>query len=296
MKGKLILLIMSIVLLTSCSKDNGEEELQAKVDFSYEIDLATKTVTFINKSVAVEKYNWFFTQGETSTEQSPKHTFKSEGTFNVSLSVKVIGSTETLFKTETIVIGDPNGHKPMAVVQDAEDIDFAGFTIKWTRINPDTRATLNLQISKDAKFENIITTQRVDSYTEKLEFKTTDLDVSTQYWFRMQITYRETTEDDIYYSAVKSATTTDMPKPSFTINNAITNGSFGWFEVIKKGVTSSHFYAEGIKHTLEVSMHIPAQTLHLILVKVDTPFLGKLYTNKMCFPEKLFIFSFLGFL
>jgi len=29
-------------------------------------------------------------------------------------------------------------------------------------------------------------------------------------------------------------------------------------------------------------VHIPAQTLHLILVKVDTPFLGKLYTLFLC--------------
>ena len=101
MKRKFILLLISIVFITSCSKDNAEKEVQPKVDFSYEIDLATKTVTFTNKSVAVEKYNWFFTKGETSTEQSPKHTFKSEGTFNVSLSVNLIGSTETLFKTET---------------------------------------------------------------------------------------------------------------------------------------------------------------------------------------------------
>jgi tetratricopeptide (TPR) repeat protein len=42
-----------------------------------------------------------------------------------------------------------------------------------------------------------------------------------------------------------------------------------------------------VKRLLDKSMsiskvHIPAQTLHLILVKVDTPFLGKLYTLFLC--------------
>ncbi|MGB5988446.1 MAG: PKD domain-containing protein [Marinifilaceae bacterium] len=251
MKGKLILLIMSIVLLTSCSKDNGEEKLQAKVDFSYVIDLATKTVTFTNKSVAVGDYNWFFAEGETSREKSPKHTFKSEGTFKVLLTARDTDSPEVLFKKETIVIGDPNGHKPMAAVQEAEDIEFAGFKIKWTRTNPQTRATLKLQISDDANFEHIVKTQRIDNYDNQ-ELNANDLNVTTQYWFRIQITYRESTEDEIYYSEVKTATTTDMPSPSFTVKNS-TNGSFCWFEVIKNSISSKYIFSEHISRTFEIS-------------------------------------------
>ncbi|MGB5988447.1 MAG: PKD domain-containing protein [Marinifilaceae bacterium] len=274
MKGKLILLIMSIVLLTSCSKDKGEEELQAKVDFSYVVDIATKTVTFTDKSVAVENYNWFFAEGETSTEKSPKHTFKSEGTFKVVLTAKAIGSKEVLFKRETIVIGNANGHKPMAVVQDAEDIDFAGFKIKWTRTNPDTRAILNLQIATDADFVDILTTQRVDHFTENLEFKANDLDVSTQYWFRMQIKYTETSIEDVYYSAVKTATTKAMPAPSFTVTRKTDdNKESRDFAIVFNNISSQYFFSKSPTYDLKVSTSKTFEQGHDAIIAS-----GKFYT------------------
>lgn len=254
MREKLLLLLMSIAVFISCGKeDEALETKTPKVDFSYEIDLATKTVTLTNKSVAVENYNWFFSDGEKSSEESPKHTFKSEGTFEVTLSAKVVDSEEMKYKTEEIVVGDPNGHKPMAILQDAEGIDFAGFTIKWTRKNPQTRAILNLQISKDKNFETILKTERVDHITEKLEYKLTDLDINTQYWYRMQIKYTVASKEDIYYSEVKSTNTVNMPEPSFSINNAPSGGSSAWFEIVRNNIKCINLYSETIKYTLEVS-------------------------------------------
>ncbi len=62
-------------------------------------------VTFTNTSLRAVSYAWSFgdkSDDSVSTVQSPKHTFKKEGTFNVKLTVTGAGGTHT--KVEPVVI------------------------------------------------------------------------------------------------------------------------------------------------------------------------------------------------
>ncbi|GAB2834247.1 PKD domain-containing protein [Ferruginibacter profundus] len=48
----------------------------------------SKTRTFTDKSIGADEWNWNFGDGNTSTQQSPVHTFADTGTYTISLRVK----------------------------------------------------------------------------------------------------------------------------------------------------------------------------------------------------------------
>lgn len=256
MKERLIILLIFIVFLGGCEKSQGDKiflALDPKIDFTYEIDIPTKTVTYTNKSKNLKNYTWYFGDGDTSKEKSPKHIYKSEGTFQISLSATALKSTKIINKSEKIVIGDPEGQKPMVTISDYKDLDFAGFTIQWTRKNPHTPTILNLQIAKDELFKDIIREKKVGSYTENMNYKATDLDIKTKYWYRIQIKYRVAAKEEVYYSNTKTAITEDMPKPFAMIVPNPTSGSFSWFEVNTRDVQTENNYSENISHKLQLS-------------------------------------------
>lgn len=249
-------MLLFIVVISSCNKSNGDKiflSLDPKIDFTYEIDIPTKTVVCTNGSENLKNYTWYFSDGETSKEKSPKHTFQSEGSFQISLSATTLKSAETMKKTVEIVIGDPQGHKPKVELTECEDLDFAGFSIKWTRTNSHISPILTLQIASDEVFENIVREERVDSYTQNMKYRATDLDIKTKYWYRIQVRYRESAEDEIYYSNTKTATTADMPKPFAMFVTNPTSGSFSWFEVNTGDVQTDNNYSKRITHKLQIS-------------------------------------------
>jgi PKD repeat protein len=60
-----------------------------KADFTYTTDLLSVqfTDTSTDPDGSVVAWNWNFDDGQTSTEQNPSHTFATEGTYNVTLTV-----------------------------------------------------------------------------------------------------------------------------------------------------------------------------------------------------------------
>jgi PKD repeat protein len=88
------------------------------------------TIQFTNQSQGqIDSYEWAFGDGETSTEQSPAHTFGSPGNFTVKLTVTGSGGSNS---TETVI----NVTQPIAVpdaifVQDTNTGD-APLTVQFT--------------------------------------------------------------------------------------------------------------------------------------------------------------------
>jgi PKD repeat protein len=81
MKNKHFLyLIIAALTVASCNK-------KPSVSFSAsnKQPLPEEKVTFNNTSSGAESYVWDFGDGTSSTEQSPIHSFKTEGTYNVKL-------------------------------------------------------------------------------------------------------------------------------------------------------------------------------------------------------------------
>ncbi len=84
-----------IVVLTAFRDDGKEDtssltlilpdEINTEALFSYTIN-SLFTVDFTNKSVDANKYEWDFGDGNTSTEESPTHTYTKEGEYIVVLT------------------------------------------------------------------------------------------------------------------------------------------------------------------------------------------------------------------
>lgn len=64
-------------IFTSCKKDNSNPA----PDVFYSVNVDGYTVTFTNQTTGATSYKWDFGDGETSTEESPVHTYPGKGKF-----------------------------------------------------------------------------------------------------------------------------------------------------------------------------------------------------------------------
>jgi PKD repeat protein len=111
--AKLIYVFLLIATLSSCSKSNDETVessrsgsiMQNGIGFDYTIDDASRTVEFTNKSVGVKNPAWFFGDGETTKEDSPKHVYAKAGKYTVMFSVRMISTELPEFITKDIIVG-----------------------------------------------------------------------------------------------------------------------------------------------------------------------------------------------
>jgi PKD repeat protein len=99
-----------------------KETLPVKADFYAETVSGTAplTVQFYDLSTNATSWSWDFGDGGTSTEQDPKHTFTTGGTFTVKLTASNSGSSDVLTSTNLITVL-PNALK---------NVDLSKYTIK----------------------------------------------------------------------------------------------------------------------------------------------------------------------
>ncbi|WP_176214689.1 PKD domain-containing protein [Reichenbachiella faecimaris] len=83
----------AIMLFSSCGDDSEETTPAPTADFTVTID--GKTVAFTNTSADAESYSWDFNDGNTSSEESPSHTYESNGTYLVELTATNKTGSET---------------------------------------------------------------------------------------------------------------------------------------------------------------------------------------------------------
>lgn len=105
MKSKIILALtmcmcLSLIqIMSSCKKD---DPIAAPIA-GFSGTLNGKSVTFVNSSTTADTYAWDFGDGGTSTEKSPTHLYKSNGSYVVKLSVKNASGTNVTSKVFDIV-------------------------------------------------------------------------------------------------------------------------------------------------------------------------------------------------
>ncbi|HLO59670.1 MAG TPA: PKD domain-containing protein [Bacteroidales bacterium] len=80
-----------LTLVSSCKKDDDPKPV---AEFDYTVD--DLQVTFTDASTNATTYSWDFGDENTSTEQSPVHTYADYGTYSVTLEVKGSGGTATV--------------------------------------------------------------------------------------------------------------------------------------------------------------------------------------------------------
>ncbi len=110
--AKFLLFFLLIVAVFSCKNDDDIPTPPTAdltiASFQYEVsDTNPLTVVFNNFSQNATSYSWAFGDSQTSTEESPTHTYGSGGTFTVELSATGADGI-AVKKTEVISLTDPN--------------------------------------------------------------------------------------------------------------------------------------------------------------------------------------------
>ncbi|MBW6490159.1 MAG: PKD domain-containing protein [Lentimicrobium sp.] len=109
--SKLLLIfagVISIVSLSSCKKDDPDPPKNPIASFQFALSTTNYLeVTFTNYSQNATSYEWNFGDGQTSTVESPVHTFAAPGTFTVVLTAKNSANVSATYSA-TIEIKDPN--------------------------------------------------------------------------------------------------------------------------------------------------------------------------------------------
>jgi len=108
MKNRISLafILLSITILVSdCKKDS----LPPVANFSFTGDNmpAPCEIIFTNSSTNASSYYWEFGDGLTSREQNPKHTFTTEGTYNVELTAEGEGGNNSISKNVVVLEPEP---------------------------------------------------------------------------------------------------------------------------------------------------------------------------------------------
>jgi PKD repeat protein len=67
--------------------------------------VAPLAVTFTNSSSGATNYAWAFGDGNTSTNANPVNTYSNAGTYSVSLTATGAGGTDTLTRTNSVLVG-----------------------------------------------------------------------------------------------------------------------------------------------------------------------------------------------
>lgn len=104
-----ILLLMPLVFVTSCGDDDDPIAAEdAIASFQFEIDADNfLLVQFTNFSTDAVSYSWDFGDSNTSTDESPAHTYAAEGDYVVVLTA-TNADGESATKEEAFTLTDPN--------------------------------------------------------------------------------------------------------------------------------------------------------------------------------------------
>lgn len=105
----IILCLIGLVILVSCSKDepSANESLSVSFSVSTEDVLVGEAIQFSNGSTGtINEVVWDFGDGTNSTQQSPSHTYSQQGDYIVTLTAK--NSTQEIKASKTIVVSLSN--------------------------------------------------------------------------------------------------------------------------------------------------------------------------------------------
>ncbi|RYE15475.1 MAG: PKD domain-containing protein [Sphingobacteriales bacterium] len=83
----MLALVAASTLFNSCKKDRTA----AQTDLMYEVEVTGNDVKFTPKTTGASNFKWDFGDGETSTEQSPMHTYPGKGKYVPTLYANVNG-------------------------------------------------------------------------------------------------------------------------------------------------------------------------------------------------------------
>jgi PKD repeat protein len=104
-----VLLLAGIVSFNACNKDEPDPADDPIASFQFEVSTDNYLeVSFTNFSQNAVSYNWDFGDGNTSTDESPVHTYGAEGAYTVTLTATGAEGTTASTKSESFTLSNPN--------------------------------------------------------------------------------------------------------------------------------------------------------------------------------------------
>lgn len=104
MKKLIYLAFVSILMISSCKKDEDEKPTPvAGFNYSGAGVAAPAAVTFTNTSTNASSYSWDFGDNATSTDINPTHTYTAGGVYTVRLTANGEGGSNSITKTINIL-------------------------------------------------------------------------------------------------------------------------------------------------------------------------------------------------
>ncbi len=95
-------MLVSVFFFTSCEDDDAQPVVKAQFEASSYAVSVGEAVTFTNYSAGATSYQWHFGDGETSTEETPEHTYQVGGKYPVKLIVDNGGVKDSTEKVVTV--------------------------------------------------------------------------------------------------------------------------------------------------------------------------------------------------
>lgn len=118
--SKIFLAVFAMIFVFSCNKEEPVVIEDPVASFQFEVDTENfLKVVFTNFSQKASSYDWDFGDGNSSTEESPSHTYEAAGTYTVSLTAKNSEGKSSV-KDESITITDPNAQLTLLAGQDSK--------------------------------------------------------------------------------------------------------------------------------------------------------------------------------
>jgi len=117
--------VLSMAFLSNCNK--AEEPVAG---FTYSAD--ELTLTFSSSSTDADTYAWDFSDGGTSTQENPSHTYSTAGTYSVELSVENDEGSDSETKSVIVESPTPAAESPELSFGDADGAFYAINTVTVT--------------------------------------------------------------------------------------------------------------------------------------------------------------------
>jgi PKD repeat protein len=99
------ILITILIIVSNCKKDPPQPT--ANFSFTGDNTPAPCEINFTNSSTNANSYFWEFGDGFSSSEENPKHTYNTEGTFSVKLTAEGEGGTNSISRSLTVLEPEP---------------------------------------------------------------------------------------------------------------------------------------------------------------------------------------------
>jgi hypothetical protein len=140
-----------------------------------------------------------------------------------------------------------------AFLTETDNIDFAGFTINCNTKEDRREPELIIQVSKEEDFSIILKAEKVKDEVGKQNYKITDLDPHTTYFYRIKTIYTDFPKEEIHYSDIKETKTKILPNIYAHIVDNPKEVYGNYFEVICDSIKSNNIETSNINYRIEIS-------------------------------------------